>query len=412
MDINLLVNQIVFGKKKEEGERKIRDLAKNQGIKLSSTQKLYEKLIKEKHLPFTVPAINIRTLTFDIACSIFRQVLKKKVGFFIFELARSEMSYTNQFIDEYILTILSAAIKEKFQGPLFFQGDHYQVNPKKFFTDSQREIEIKSLKNLIKKSIKAGAYNIDIDASTLVDIEKPDLKQQQKENYKITAQLTSYIRNLESSGITVAIGGEVGEIGKKNTTPEEIEAFMKGYNQLLPSGQKGLIKISVQSGATHGGITLSDGTLKKIKIDFETLEKTSKIAREFGMAGVVQHGASTLPEEYFDKFPKVGACEIHLATAFQNLIYDSQHFPDYLREKIYKWCLENFKDRKKEKESDKQFLYRFRKRALGSFKKEIWNIPQKNRDNISEELEEKISLIFQKLGVSDTTELAKEIYYF
>src|SRR5215471_19331607 len=37
------------------------------------------------------------------------------------------------------------------------------------------------------------------------------------------------------------------------------------------------------------------------------------------MAGAVQHGASTLPPEYFGHFPDHDCAEIHLATEFQNL---------------------------------------------------------------------------------------------
>jgi len=71
----------------------------------------------------------------------------------------------------------------------------------------------------------------------------------------------------------------------------------------------------VQTGTAHGGFINADGTLRMdVKIDLQTLAELSRVAREdYRLAGAVQHGASTLPPEAFDAFPRVGACEIHLA---------------------------------------------------------------------------------------------------
>ena len=65
------------------------------------------------------------------------------------------------------------------------------------------------------------------------------------------------------------------------------------------------------------------------------------MAREqYGLAGAVQHGASTLSAEAFDAFPRVGACEIHLATNFQNMVYDHPAFPAALKDEMYAWVRE------------------------------------------------------------------------
>jgi len=380
-DIEKLVYQVIF-KKSKRAEKEIRKRAKVQGIKLTSTQKLYEAKVQNKWSGFfTVPAINIRTLTFDTARAVLRQAIKQRVGAFVFELARSEIDYTDQPMSEYVPVILAAAIKEGFKGYLFFQGDHFQVKAEKFFSEKKSQ-EIEALKKLIKDSIEAGVYNIDIDSSTLVRLDKEDLPEQQKFNYELTAQLTSFIRSLEPRGITISVGGEVGEIGGKNSTPEDLRVFMEGYNrELAKFGDiKGLIKIAVQTGATHGGIVGPSGKLIKADVDFETLKKLSSRALKYGMAGAVQHGASTLSEEYFDKFPETGAVEIHLATAFQNIVLDSPYFPKDLKEKIYNWLIQEQVFEKKLDQTEEQFIYKTRKKALGPFKKEILKIPQKNID--------------------------------
>jgi len=408
-DIEKLVYKLVFENDKEAAEE-IRKRVERQGIKLASTYNLYKARAKNEWEGFSVPAFNIRTLTFDTARAIFRQVLKKKVGAFIFELARSEIGYTDQTMAEYVLVILAAALEEGFRGPLFFQGDHFQIKAEKFFAPQKREEEIGVLKKLIKDSIESGVYNIDIDSSTLVRLEEKDLLEQQKFNYQLTAELTAYTRSLQPSDITISVGGEVGEIGGKNSTSEDLKIFMEGCNKELAKikAKPGLIKMAVQTGTTHGGIVGPKGELMRVDIDFKTLSELSDEARKYGMAGAVQHGASTLPEEYFDEFPKTGAIEIHLATAFQNIVYD--YMPAFLKEKIYSWLKKEMIKEMKPGQTKQQFLYETRKKALGPFKKEIWGIPQKDKDKISEELGKKFAVMFGKLGVENTVDLINKYY--
>jgi len=137
---------------------------------------------------------------------------------------------------------------------------------------------------------------------------------------------------------------------------------MEGYLEELKKGGeslKGISKISVQTGTTHGGVPLADGSVAKVKIDFAVLQKLSELARsQYGLSGAVQHGASTLPNEAFDRFPAMGTAEIHLATGFQNIIYDSSNFPKDLKEKIYEYITTQLKDEWKEKDTEEQFIYK------------------------------------------------------
>jgi len=195
-------------------------------------------------------------------------------------------------------------------------------------------------------------------------------------------------------------------VGKRNSTVEDLRAFMSGYLGMLGLDVKGISKISVQTGTTHGGVVLPDGSIAEVEIDFETLEKLAEVAREeYGMAGAVQHGASTLPEEAFDRFPKVGTAEIHLATGFQNIIYDSPYFPKELLSEIYKHLSNEYASERKQGETEGQFLYKTRKKAFGDFKKELWSLPEHSLKGITEELENRFSLLFQKLNVVDTRDL-------
>jgi len=382
----------------------IRRAAPGLGIIPASIQSLYEAMGRKEATGFTVPAINIRGITYHVAQAVFRAAINGKVGPIIFEIARSEIGYTRQRPQEYTCAVLAAAVKSGWKGPVFLQGDHFQINAKKFATDAKKETE--AVKDLIREAIQAGFYNIDIDTSTLVDLSQTAIKDQQRSNFALAAELTALIRDLEPKGITVSVGGEIGEVGGKNSTVEELQVFMDGYlEELKKHGRdhKGISKISVQTGTTHGGVPLADGTVAKVKIDFDVLAKLSETAREqYGLSGAVQHGASTLPDEAFDRFPATGTAEIHLATGFQNIIYDSKGFPAPLRAKIYDHLKAELSGEWKEKDTEEQFIYKTRKKGFGPFKLELWSLPADVMDEICSELEGKFAFLFDKLKVNGT----------
>lgn len=388
----------------------IYEISNHLGIRPASIRRLYELMAKGEISGFTVPAINIRALTYDVAKAAIKSALKQNIGAFIFEIARSEIGYTEQRPAEYAAVILGAAIKENYPAPIFLQGDHFQIGLKKYQQDPVPEIN--AVKALIREAIEAGFYNIDIDTSTLVNLSKSGADEQQRLNFELAAELTGYIRTLEPEGITISVGGEIGEVGGRNSTVEEFRSFMDGYrSELNKRGEniEGISKISVQSGSSHGGVPLPDGSVAKVKLDFKVLSDISKVSRqEYGLAGTVQHGASTLPEDAFDKFPQHDAAEIHLATGFQNIIFDSEFFPAQLRDKIYAYIQETYASERKPDETREQFIYKTRKKALGPFKEALWHIPEELREKIGEELERKFDLLFKKLKVHDTLEMVKK----
>src|SRR5437879_33591 len=318
--IDQLVRDAVFadGDAKSKARKEIHLEARKRSAVSSSIYPLYHAIGRgEISRRFTVPAFNIRALTYDSACALFRAAMRNEVGAFIFEIARSEIGYTEQRPGEYAACVLAAAIREGFTGPVFIQGDHFQASAKKWATPDGQAAEMKALESLIDEALAAEFYNIDIDTSTLVDLDFPTRDEQQRANYEGTAHLTKYIREREPNGITVSVGGEIGEVGKYNTHPEEVRAYADGLKRLLGS-LTGISKISVQTGTSHGGVPLADGTIAQAKIDFEVLRPTTHICREeYGMAGAVQHGASTLPESVFNKFPEAEAVRDHLAAGFQ-----------------------------------------------------------------------------------------------
>jgi fructose/tagatose bisphosphate aldolase len=399
--MDTLVRAAVFGEQdeKEYARWLLWEIGQAVGVRPASIHDLYMARGRGEVRGFTVPAINVRGATYDTGRSIFRTAMALDAGAFILEIARSEIGYTDQRPAEYVSVLIAAALREGFRGPLFIQGDHFQVNHKKYAADPQAEVA--NVAALIREAVPAGFYNIDIDTSTLVDLKKPNLKEQQRLNYEVGIELLRIVRALEPKGVTISVGGEIGEVGTANSTEPELRAYMDGFNAALPKGMAGISKISVQSGTSHGGVVLADGTIADVKLDLDTLERLSTVAREeYGLSGAVQHGASTLPDTAFNNFPKRETAEIHLATNFQNMLYD--HLPAKDRQEIYEWLRENAKDERKPADSDEQFFYKTRKKALGPFKRRMWDMPGDVKAKLAKAYDDKFRFLFEQLAIGGT----------
>ncbi len=384
----------------------IRKLAKTLGIFPASIFPLYQAFGSGDVKGFTVPAMNMRAITYDVAREVFKKSIVHEASAFIFELSRSEAIYTKQNQDEVAICVLAAAIKEGYVGPVFLQGDHYQFDTKKFKEYPQGQID--EIELAVKDALTAGFYNIDIDASTLVDLSLPEKADQQKNNFEMTATVTKFIRSMQPIGVTVTIGGEIGHIGDVNSDVEDFEAFMAGYlSELNKKDLQIISKVSVQTGTSHGGTPNPDGTLKDVSVDFGVLESIGKVARDkYKMAGPVQHGASTLPHDMFGKFPDVGTVEIHLATGFLTIVYENMY--DSTRNKLYEYVRSNFSEEKEEGWTDEQFIYKLRKKAIGPNKKDLWLMPEEEKNNIRAKLAEELENLFQKLNIVGTSHTVRK----
>jgi len=313
---------------------------------LSSTAPFYKQIAKGNVASFSVPAFNLRILTFDMARALFRAARKANTNVFIMEIAQSEMGYTRQTLKGFTKQCLAAAKAENYQEPIFLQGDHFK--PKN------------DLPRLIKRAIKAGFYNIDIDCSALP----------LAENISQTNYFIEFIKKYQPRGVEINIGGEVGEIGGSNTSAEHLREFLRQV--------KGIGKVAVQTGTAHG---------KGGQIDWQLLKNLSAIAKEYGVAGVVQHGASTLSEDDLKRLPQYGVCEVHLATELQNIILEHPLFPQEIKEKFSP--------------------YENKKQALGPLKKQIENISQSIKDQIMIDVEKKFIFFFRCLGMENVRDDSK-----
>src|SRR5260370_27688674 len=248
--LDALGHQAVFGApaEREQARWLIWEIGQRAGVRPASIHELYMARGRGEAPVFTTPAINIRVLAYDSARAVFRAARRVEVGAVICEIARSEIGYTEQRPAEYVAVMTAAALREGFSGPLFIQGDHVQVNAKKYAADPESELQ--AIRTLIEEELHAGFYNIDVDTSTLVDLSRATLAEQQRVNYERAAELTQFIHELEPEGVTVSVGGEIGEGGRKNAHVHELAAFMDGYQRALARRGRypGISKISGPTG--------------------------------------------------------------------------------------------------------------------------------------------------------------------
>lgn len=403
--IDRLAHRCIAGsnREKQQARKEIRAAAASAGIVLGSLHALYHDMAKGIVTGFTVPAFNVRGFSYEFIRAIIRASSAAHAGAFIIEIARSEIGYSEQSPDELITVGLAAALREGFVGPLFFQGDHYKIDPAKGI-----DSEVRTIEKLIDDSLQAGMRHIDIDASKTVDLSKPSVDAQQLSNGTLTAHLAAYSRNQTDQPIV--IGGEIGEIGGKVSTADDLRAFMGIVSKASGSGES-INKVAVQTGTSHGGSVNTDGSIRRVSVDLRTLQTLSAIARdEFGLAGAVQHGASTLSEGQIGSFPDIGAAEVHLSTEFQNIIFDHPSFPVELKNDIAQYIIKTFGSERSKGQSDQQFLYRQRKHAWGPFKKQIAEMPSEARISIASAIGAKISRLFTALRIDNTSDLVRKYH--
>lgn len=386
---------------------KILNFAWENGLYPASIAPVYHALGKGEIAPMTVPAFNVRGLTYPLARAIWRIAIQMQTGPVIFELAPSESTGCDQTFEEYAAMVMAAAYKEGYQGPVFLQGDHFNLDSK----DDLIHIE-----ELAISVIETGFYQIDIDGSHLYDKQADSLAGFHAPNAKITAELIDTLRCAQPRNIHLTLGGEVGEIGGKNTSLDDLTAFHDELQKHLPTHTPGLDKISAQTGTTHSGIVLSDGSTGRMQVDFDLIRDLSSQAREFGWSGLVQHGASTLQVEDLARLPKAGVVEVHLATQIQNILFDHPAFPQDLRNQMIAELTTTSLGAEGDKLdassdlSEAQRFYQARWAAWGLYKSELWNLPTTVIDQVCDSLSEWVAAIFKALQLENRKQVLKNYY--
>ena len=82
------------------------------------------------------------------------------------------------------------------------------------------------------------------------------------------------------------------------------------------------------------------------------------------------------------------------------MLYD--HLPDALRAEIYAWLDANAQGERKPTDSDEQFYYKTRKKALGPFKRRFWDLPADVTATLAKTYDAKFAYLFEQLAIGGT----------
>ena len=149
---------------------------------------------------------------------------------------------------------------------------------------------------------------------------------------------------------------------------------------------------------------LPGGGVAEVKLDFDVLAPARRgRPRRTASRAPSSTAPRRCPDELFHRFPEVETAEIHLATGFQNALYDHPAFPAELMDEIEAWCRANAADERKDGQTEDQFLYTTRKKAIGPFKRQLWDLATK--DEILASQAAKIEYLFTQLRVVGSLEM-------
>lgn len=291
------------------------------GVHPAPVGPIYRALAQRSIAPLTVPAFNVRGLTFYVVSAILSRANDLGAAGLMFELAPSEAATGHQSHAQYAALVCAAAASAGYEGPVLLQGDHFSL-------DTAEVAEEQAVQELTLTALASGYRQVDLDTAALAT-EGPDAATRQEPNAAATARLITALAPYSPAG--TIFGGEVGEIGGANTTPEELATFVELVQSLAGEHAGAFGKVSVQTGTRHGGVSDAAGKSLRMPLDLALARQLAEVARGYGFGGIVQHGASTLQLDQFAALPGCGVVEVHLATNLQDLVFDSPHFPAELR---------------------------------------------------------------------------------
>lgn len=261
-----------------------------------------------------------------------------------FELTRTEGGldggYTGQTPEIYVNTIIDYAERYGFTKPFIIHGDHITVR------DTSAE-ELAEAERLLTAQLDAGFTSFALDASF----------NPVADNIRIVNLLARHVID-HGYGLEVELG-EVKPVGSESnlTTVDETVTFLSGLAGLGVHPDLLAIDNGSKSGNYLGG--------EMVRIDLDRTREIYQTARDFGLAGLVQHGITGTPLRLVGKLAEYGIRKGNIGTLWQNVAHAG--LPLDLMDAMRLWARENRKDIKY---------------ATRIFKAEIDAIPEENARQI------------------------------
>ena len=344
--------------------------------------------------------------SYDTGRALFAAARDLKVGALIFEIARSEIGYTDQRPAEYVAVLTAAAIKEGWTGPLFIQGDHFQVNAKKYAADP--EPEVRAVRDLIREAIHAGFYNIDVDTSTLVDLSQGRLDEQQELNYqplrrahRLHPRATS--RRASPSPSAARSARSAPRTPRRRSCAPTWTATSASWSacsakrgsdargalqDLRPVRHLARRRRAARRLDRRGGDRLRDAADPLRHRPRRVRPRRRGAARRLHAARSPPSAASRRSRRPRSTSPP--ASRTSSSTTLRS--------PASSASGCTSTAAPSFPDERKPTDTEEQFIYKTRKKALGAFKRELWELPEANRAEIREGAAGAVRLPLPQLG--------------
>ncbi len=394
----------------------IRSAALTHGIWCDSIHAFYQANAVSRGRSIVVPAFNIRGLTYSTIRSIFRVAQKTDSGPFIIEISPAEMSHTQQRADEIAACVLGAALRENYSGPVFLQGDHFRLDPRRCQSDLQTETS--RLQALILDGMNNGFLNFDIDATIATGPDTESHSGQNPSYLDLAADLCTFIRHHQPESVSIALGVEFanlrGVLRHSQTLVSDFSRFKESLDRCgFPDHiTKFNIHLDAVSGNNSGSAHTAKPQIPNVSADECAIlrEFAESMRAAYGVCGLEVHSSTAIPEPYLPLLPSSGVVEAHLGTRLQDVVFDHPRFPIGLTEEIHSYLETHCSLESRSGLPQEQFYYLARKKAWGPFKKAICSLDERTKLAILQDVEKEITMNFEKLGAVSQRKRMDEIY--
>ncbi len=277
-----------------------------QGIYFSSLQKINISQGTQDAFPkICVPVFDISDLTLKQILELTRVFQNKnaqKNSLAAFSVDFAGLEEVDLLIQ--LSRFASAILQHEYRGPLFIQADHLKFDGSRFENDREKLLE--ELKSKTKNAIRLGIFNINYDASELVDMEAFRISEKMLMNLKMVAMATNlWVRFFQPSGVVVSVSGIMGT--SDNSLPGE-SGLKEFLQRLLKEGSRLRFGVS--------GEDISKIEIPATKIDQGSVNKINQlnevVRRDIKMGGVVIDAGLLKDMNAYLPFSELRICELKM----------------------------------------------------------------------------------------------------
>ncbi len=377
----------------------IRRIAAAEVIYPASAGSMHDRFRRELMGRAAVPVFGMRVLTYDSARACFQAARERSAVAFMFELSDGAMGYPAPNPTAFASSVLAAAVKEHYQGPVFLSAGWIRADEEAWRRD--RDGEISRLRTEAQSAAEAGFFNFHFSAASLIATEKPTHAEQQRRNYRTCGELSNFVREIDPPGITSSVSGELGQLPDGTEAVPMMRAFLNGYlGEFTRRGSTLPSHVALSANVVEG---VEPGPPLDVVTDLAEIGQ-----REYDVGLAVRDLPRDYPENHYEALIRAGATTLQLAPHVDDWVFDDEAFPTALKEDIYRWADGQAPGLRRPGEGDQPFLYRARRAALDAFATRLWEMPEVTRKALREAQTLRFHDLFDRFGVRNSAGMVRD----